>query len=77
MESFLLLWQPSGKLTDGRIFRRHVDHLHKSSITSNTIPGTVPEDYSDVVFPDQVTQNNNDTRRYPIRDRRPPERYRP
>ena len=65
------------KLTDGRTFRRHVDHLQKSSITSNTIPGTVLEDYSDVVFPDQVTQNNNDTRRYPIRDRRPPERYRP
>ena len=65
------------KLTDGRIFRRHVDHLQKSSITSNTIPGAVPEDYFDVVFPDQVTQNNNDTHRYPIRDRQPPERYRP
>ena len=65
------------KLTDGRIFQCHVDHLQKSFITSNTIPDTVPEDYSDVVFPDQVTQNNNGTRRNPIRDRRYPEKCRP
>ena len=51
------------KLTDGHIFQRHVDHLQKSFIT-NTIPDTVPQDYYDVVFPDQVTQNNNGTRRY-------------
>ena len=64
------------KLADGRIFRRHVDHLQKSSISSNTIPDMVPEDYSDVVFSDQVTQNDTTTRRYPVRNRRPPERYR-
>ena len=51
------------KLTDGRIFRRHIDHLQKSSITPNTIPDMVPEDYSDVVFPDQVTQTDNATHR--------------
>ena len=61
----------------------YVDHLQKSSITpntilntSNTIPDTVPEDYSDVVFPDQVTQNDNATHRYPVRNRRPPDGYR-
>ena len=65
------------KLTDGRIFQCYVSHLQKSFITSNTIPDTVPEDYSDVVFPDQVTQSNNGTHRCPIRDRRHPEKYRP
>ena len=43
------------KLIDGCIFQHHVDHLQKSSITSNTIPDTVHEDYSAVMFPDQVT----------------------
>ena len=38
-----------------------VDHLQKSFITSTTIPDTVPENYFDVVFPDQATPNNNAT----------------
>ena len=57
------------KLTDSCIFQHHVDHLQKSSITSNTIPDTVQEDYSDVVFPDQVTHMySNATCRYSVID---------
>ena len=40
--------------------------LLEKFITSNTIPDTEPEDYSDVVFPDQVTQNNNGTCKYTL-----------
>ena len=68
------------KLSDGRIFRHHVDHLRKcfisqdqNSVASDSIP-----DFSDVSFPDQATQNDtDDQRRYPQRDRHPPDRYRP
>ena len=38
--------------------------LPEKFVTSNTVPDTVSEDYSGVVFPDQVTQNNNGTCRY-------------
>ena len=69
------------KLNDGRIFRRHIDHLRKSFIPTmpNSVPSDLIPDFSDVNFPDQLTQNNTDSnlRRYPQRDRRPPDRYRP
>ena len=67
------------KLNDGRIFRRHVDHLRKCFISQDQNPvvsDSIP-DFSDVSFPDQVTQNDTDQRRYPQRDRHPPDRYRP
>ena len=40
--------------------------LPEKFVTSNTVPDTVSEDYSDVVFSDQVTQNNNGTCRYTL-----------
>ena len=58
------------KLNDGRIFRRHVDHLQECFIQQTpdyAITDSIPV-FSDVSFPDH---------RYPQRDRRPPDRYRP
>ena len=72
------------KLTDGRIFRHHVDHLRKSTSPNNKsdITNDPVQDFSDVVFPD--TDNDlenervvNQQHRYPQRDRRPPDWYRP
>ena len=68
------------KLSDGRIFRRHIDHLRKCHIPQNpkyVVNDSMP-DFSDVIFP-KVAQNDTDSdvRRYPHRDRRPPDRYRP
>ena len=69
------------KLKDSRIFRRHVDHLRKCFISQDQtllLSDSIP-DFSDVNFPDQVTRDDpdSDQRRYPQRDRRLPERYRP
>ena len=69
------------KLSDGRIFRCHIDHLRKCHIPQNpkyVVNDSIP-DFSDVIFPDQVAENDTDSdvRRYPHRDRRPPDRYRP
>ena len=64
------------KLNDGRIFRRHVDHLRKCFISpdeNSDVSDSIP-DFSDVSFPDNTDSN---MRRYPERVRRPPDRYRP
>ena len=44
----------------------------------HAVTDSIP-DFSDVSFPDQATQpdTDNDIRRYPQRDRRPPDCYRP
>ena len=62
------------KLSDGRIFRRHVDHLRKSFIPPNQNSETVNDsDYFDVVFPNQESTSpsaqNVTQRRYPVRER--------
>ena len=58
------------KLTNDCIFQCHVDHIQKHFIPSNVIADTVLEE---IVFTDYVTQNDNVTGRYPVRDRCPSE----
>ena len=67
------------KLNDGRIFRRHVDHLRKCTSPSNNADfvNDSVQDFSDVAFPDTEQTLVDQQHRYPQRDRRPPDRYRP
>ena len=74
------------KLEDGRTFRRHVDHLVKRfvcrspSINPTTLPD-LAQDYSDFTFTSSEsnaeTVSEGQQHRYPVRDRHPPDRYRP
>ena len=76
------------KVEKGKVLKRHIDHMRERMVINDDCPSVHPDENTiqdnfhypavfPVPLPDAIEESKNDVpaRRYPVRERRPPDRF--